>query len=92
MPYWGGKSILSVVGKTQRAAAILSCFIITAPSCKGLFLKNILSNNLLDVSALIVSPVRIKLIKSDFLVIAIKAPVLNADIFEHAFTIASISI
>src|SRR6056297_1722859 len=79
------------MGKTQRAATIFSFLMITAPSCKGLFLKKILSNNRLEVSALIVSPVLTKLIKSDLLAITIKAPVLNADIFEQAFIIELIS-
>src|SRR6056297_794742 len=80
------------MGRIQRAAIIFSFLMITAPSCNGLFLKNILSNNRLEVSALIISPVLIKLIKSDFLAITIKAPVLNADILEHALTMELISI
>ena len=38
-------------GKYALAAAILFSIIIAAPSCIGLFLKNIDSNNSIDMSA-----------------------------------------
>ena len=52
-----GILVLCETGNMQAAEAIRSSAIIMAPSCKGLFLKNIFSMSLAFTFALIVSPV-----------------------------------
>ena len=59
IPKLDGKLSFSIVGRTHLAALMVSPVIMTAPSCKGLFLKKILCKKMLDVLALIISPVSI---------------------------------
>lgn len=44
-PMLAGMLLFLLTGRIQRAAWILLSLMITAPSCKGVFLKNIVSNS-----------------------------------------------
>ncbi len=88
MPRFAGILRFCEIGNIHLAAKILSPIIIIAPSCNGLFLKNIVSISTVVVLALIISPVSANNCKAEFLAITINAPVLLFDIFTHALAIA----
>ena len=73
------------------AAFIRPLLITIAPSCKGLFLKNIFSIRRWLISALIISPVRTTSSKGKLCSITIKAPTFCLPILIHAITTGMIS-
>lgn len=74
-------------GRIHAADFIFPLLIITAPSCRGVFLKNIFSISLALISALTFSPVEVYSTSGFCCVSTISAPVFVFAIFLHASAI-----
>ena len=88
IPKFGGMSVFSVMGRVHLAATIWLLLMITAPSCRGEFLKNRFIISLLWIAASILSPVAMMSSRGVACGITISAPVFDSDILRHASVIS----